>query len=145
MLYIQCVPGADGIAMVAGKSVRRVRGSHLGLVGLGRIGSAVAIRAKAFGFEVAFYDPFKDDGYDKAFGITRYEILDELFQNSDCVSLHCNCTSENMNMINASLLSAMPRGAMLVNTARGELVDEVRSTNNSSINIGVSFIPIKIL
>ena len=133
----QCGAGADGIAKAAGRSVRRVRGSRLGIVGLGRIGSAVAIRAKAFGFEVAFYDPFKDDGYDKAFGIKRYEDLNELFQTSDCVSLHCNYTPQNMNMVSATLLSTMPEGAMLVNTARGELVDEVRSINNTRINIGI--------
>ena len=116
--------------MAAGRSVRRVRGSSLGLVGLGRIGSAVAVRAKSFGFDIAFYDPFKEDGYDKALGIKRYDSLEEIFQKSDCVSLHCNCTPENMNMVSAAILEMMPRGAMLVNTARGELVAEVSTIRN---------------
>ena len=111
--------------MAAGRSVRRVRGSSLGLIGLGRIGSAVAMRAKAFGFDIGFYDPFKEEGYDKALGIKRYDTLEELFQNSDCISLHCNCNPENINLVNLNLLEWMPAGSILVNTARGELVDEV--------------------
>ena len=122
---MKCQIGADGIAIAAGKSVRRIRGSTLGLVGLGRIGTAVAVRAKSFGFDIVFYDPFKEDGYEKALGIKRYDTLEEVFRNSDCVSLHCNYTLENMNLIDAKLLKNMKTGSMLVNTARGELVDEV--------------------
>ena len=77
------------------------------------------------GLEVGFYDPFKDDGYEKALGIKRYDTIEELFQKSDCISLHCNCMPENTNMVNRKLLEIMPCGSMLVNTARGELVDEV--------------------
>ena len=122
--------GADGIALAAGRSVRRIRGSTLGLVGLGRIGTAVAVRAKSFGFEVTFYDPFKDDGYEKALGITRYDTIEELFRKSDCISLHCNCMPENTNMVNRKLLEIMQSGSMLVNTARGELVDEVNTSTS---------------
>ena len=122
--------GADGIALAAGRSVRRIRGSTLGLVGLGRIGTAVAVRAKSFGFEVSFYDPFKDDGYEKALGIKRYDTIEELFQKSDCISLHCNCMPENTNMVNRKLLEIMQSGSMLVNTARGELVDEVNTSTS---------------
>ena len=85
----------------------------------------MAVRAKAFGFNVTFYDPVKEDGYEKALGIQRSETIDKLFKISDCVSLHCNCTSDNKNMVNARLLEQMPFGSILVNTARGELVDEV--------------------
>ena len=92
---------------------------------MGRIGSAVAVRAKAFGFNITFYDPFKEDGYEKALGIERCETVEELFTISDCVSLHCNCTEDNKNMVNLKLLKQMQFGSMLVNTARGELVDEV--------------------
>ena len=95
------------------------------MVGLGRIGSAVAVRVKAFGFNILFYDPFKDDGYDKTFGITRCDNLEDFFTHSDCTSLHCNCTLENVNMVNSTWIAKIPAGAMLENTARGELVDEV--------------------
>ena len=127
--------GADGIALAAGRSVRRIRGSTLGLVGLGRIGTAVAVRAKSFGFEVTFYDPFKDDGYEKALGITRYDTIEELFRKSDCISLHCNCMPENTNMVNRKLLEMMQGGTMFVNTARGELVDEVNILTSQVIEV----------
>ena len=123
LLYFE--KGADAIAQAAGLSVRRIRGSTLGLVGLGRIGSSVAVRAKAFGFKISFYDPYKEDGYDKAMGIERCDTIEELFQKSECISLHCNCTSDNINLVNAKLLGQMPKGSMFVNTARGDLVEEV--------------------
>ena len=123
LLFIKT--GADGIANAAGRTVKRIRDSRLGLVGLGRIGTAVAVRAKSFGFSISFYDPYKEDGYEKALGVKRCETIEELFKTSDCVSLHCNCTNENKNMINTRLIEQMPNGSMLVNTARGELVDEV--------------------
>lgn len=127
------VRGADAIA-AAVPYVRRVRGSTLGLVGLGRIGSAVAARAKACGFDVVFFDPYREDGADKALGIARAATLDELLAASDCVSLHANCVSAGVSaegaraapekLIGADALRKMRPGALLVNTARGELVDE---------------------
>ena len=56
----------------------RLRGRTFGIVGLGRIGTAAALRAKALGMDVVFYDPYKPDGYDKALGVRRVETLDEL-------------------------------------------------------------------
>ena len=104
--------------------VRRVRGSVLGLVGLGRIGSAVALRAKACGFEVAFYDPGREDGADKALGIRRVHSLGALLAEAECVSLHCLCDQRTAGIIGAMAFGAMRAGALLVNTARGELIDE---------------------
>ena len=103
--------------------LRRLRGSTLGVVGLGRIGSAVALRAKAMGMDVIFYDPFKADGYDKALGIRRAETLEELLRQSYVVSLHCPLTDQTRRMIDAATLALMPRGSFLINTARGEVVD----------------------
>jgi C-terminal binding protein len=125
--------GADAIA-AAVPYIRRVRGSTLGLVGLGRIGSAVALRAKACGFEVVFYDPYVADGAEKALGIARARSLPELLGASHCVSLHCNAVSAGAdpaashsapeNYMDGAALASMRPGALLVNTARGELVDE---------------------
>jgi hypothetical protein len=77
-----------------------------------------------FGFRVVFYDPFVEDGRDKAIGVERVESLSELMAMSDCVSVHCNCTAENTKMINKEALASAKRGAFFVNTARGELVDD---------------------
>ncbi|MFO0820970.1 MAG: C-terminal binding protein [Pirellulales bacterium] len=105
------------------RPLRRLRGETLGIVGLGRIGSAVAVRAKALGMNVIFFDPYKPDGYDKALGIRRVESLDELLAESLVVSCHCPLTPETQNVINASAIARMRRGSYLVNTSRGGVVD----------------------
>ncbi|MCR4411052.1 MAG: C-terminal binding protein [Thermoguttaceae bacterium] len=109
--YLQTVPLA------------RLRGSVFGIIGLGRIGTAAALRAKALGMTVVFYDPYKPDGYDKALGIRRCETLDELLAQSRIVSIHCPATDETRHMIDAAALARMPRGSFLVNTARGPIVE----------------------
>lgn len=101
----------------------RLRNSKLGIVGLGRIGTAMALRAKAFGLQVSFYDPYKPDGYDKALGIRRVETLAALLEESKVVSLHCPLTEETHHLIDAAALASMPRGSYLINTARGAVVD----------------------
>merc|ERR1719188_564217 len=102
----------------------RIRGDTLGIVGLGRIGSAVALRAKAFGFNVIFYDPYLPDGIEKSFGLERVYTLQDLLFKSDCVSLHCTLNEHNHHLINEYTIKQMRPGAFLVNTARGGLVDE---------------------
>ena len=101
----------------------RLRGRTFGILGLGRIGSATAIRAKALGLNVIFYDPFKQDGYDKALGIRRVESLDELLESSFVLSMHCPNTPETKHIINAKSIQKMPTGSYLINTARGAVVD----------------------
>lgn len=105
--------------------LHRLRGQVFGIVGLGRIGSATALRAKALGMEVAFYDPYREDGYDKALGVRRAETLDELARQSYVVSMHCPLTDETHHMINRKLLAQLRAGSYLVNTARGNVVDTV--------------------
>ena len=127
------VRGPDAIAGAL-PYIRRVRGSVLGIVGLGRIGSAVALRAKACGFDVRFYDPYVADGYDKALGIRRADSLADLLPSCACVSLHCNPVTPGADPVasraapdgyfGAREIATLPRGAFLVNTARGELIDE---------------------
>jgi glyoxylate reductase len=87
-----------------------LQGKRLGIIGMGRIGSAVAERARAFGLEVA--------------GTRRGEAIDELLATSDIVSIHAPLTRETHHLIGAAALAKMKRGAYLVNTARGPLVDE---------------------
>jgi D-3-phosphoglycerate dehydrogenase/C-terminal binding protein len=95
----------------------------LGIVGLGRIGTATALRAKALGMEVAYHDPYKPLGFDKALGLRRAETLEELVRGSWVLSLHCPLTPETRGLIDAPTLSLLPPGAFLVNTARGAVVD----------------------
>ena len=75
-----------------------MRGEVLGIVGMGRIGTATVLRAKAFGFEIVFYDPFVPAGLDKALGLSptaRCESLHELLERADCVSLHAACSKDS--------------------------------------------------
>ncbi len=101
----------------------RLRGEVFGIVGLGRIGTATAQRAKALGMDVLFYDPYKPDGYDKSLGIRRVHELAALFEQSYVVSFHCPLTDETRHMIDGSSIETMRRGSYLINTARGKVVD----------------------
>ncbi|KAK7138328.1 hypothetical protein R3I94_013828 [Phoxinus phoxinus] len=102
----------------------RIRGETLGIIGLGRVGQAVALRAKAFGFNVMFYDPYLSDGMERALGLQRVNTLQDLLFHSDCVTLHCSLNEHNHHLINDFTIKQMRQGAFLVNTARGGLVDE---------------------
>jgi len=100
-------------------------GKKLGLVGGGQIGREVAKRARGLEMEVTIYDPyFKDDGFLSKYGISRTDNLDELLSQSDIISLHLPATADTKHMINSRTLGLMKPTAILINTARGELVDE---------------------
>jgi C-terminal binding protein len=102
----------------------RLRGKTLGLIGCGRIGTATALRALALGLDVVFFDPYLRQGMDKALGIRRVYQLQELLEQSHFVSLHCYLDPANRHMINQASLAHIWPGAILINTARGALVDE---------------------
>ncbi|VTU01141.1 phosphoglycerate dehydrogenase : D-isomer specific 2-hydroxyacid dehydrogenase family protein OS=uncultured planctomycete 6N14 GN=6N14_30 PE=3 SV=1: 2-Hacid_dh: 2-Hacid_dh_C [Gemmataceae bacterium] len=103
--------------------LHRLRGQVFGVIGLGRIGTAAALRAKALGMDVAFYDPHKQDGYDKANGFRRVEALDDLLKQAFVLSVHCPLTPETRHIVDARAISLMPDRSFLVNTARGATVD----------------------
>lgn len=105
------------------KPVHRLRNRVFGIVGLGRIGTATALRAKALGMQVVFYDPYVPDGRDKSLGVRRVETLEELLPVADVLSLHCPRTAETQHLINETSLARMKPGGFLVNTARGGVVD----------------------
>jgi C-terminal binding protein len=102
--------------------ILRNQRSTFGIIGLGRIGTAVALRAKAFGYHVIFYDPYLPNGADKALDIERCGTIRELFKRSTTLSIHVACTRETRNFLSYDLVSLMPRGAVLVNTSRGEVL-----------------------
>lgn len=106
----------------AGLSCWRIRGRIFGIVGCGRIGTAVALRAKAFGFDVRFYDPHLASGYEKAIGVQRSSSLEDLLSAADVVSVHVPLNEETCHMIAGRELTRMKKTAYLVNTARGPLV-----------------------
>jgi C-terminal binding protein len=109
---------------LTGRATPRLRGKTLGLVGCGRIGSATALRAKAFGLDVVFYDPYVPAGLEKALGVRREFRLEPLLEQSDFVSLHCFLDARSHHLIDAKALARMRPGSILINTARGPVVDQ---------------------
>jgi len=103
--------------------IHRLRGRTLGIVGMGRIGIATALRAKALGLRVIFYDPHVPDGRDKSIGIKQVESLPQLLQQADIVSMHCPRTPETQHIIDEAAIAQMRPGSFLINTARGGVVD----------------------
>ena len=99
-------------------------GRTLGIVGLGRIGTAVAIRAKAFGMRVLFYDPYLKLGIERSLSLDRSETLESLLENSDVVTIHTPLTDETHHMIQDDELKRMKKHALIINTARGAIVDK---------------------
>jgi phosphoglycerate dehydrogenase-like enzyme len=105
-------------------TMRRLRGSTLGLLGFGRIARAVAARCAAFGMTPLVHDPGVDDAALSAAGARRASSLDALLGTADVVTIHLPLTPATRGIVGARELALMRPGALLVNTARGELVDE---------------------
>ena len=95
----------------------------IGIIGMGRIGKEVAIRARAFGMKVVGFDVYWDDKFASEHGIKRANSLDELFKESDYISLHTNLTPETRDMINTANIAKMKKGVLILNCARGEIVN----------------------
>jgi phosphoglycerate dehydrogenase-like enzyme len=112
-----------GWVQTTAPAVRRLRGAVFGIVGLGRIGLAAATRARAFGMPIAFHDPYLASGMEIAVDARRCATLDELLGLSDVVSLHAPASAETHGMIGEAALAKAKPGLVLINTARGSLVD----------------------
>ena len=95
----------------------------IGIVGLGRIGKEVAIRAKAFGMASVGFDVYWDEKFAQENGVKRAATLDELLAVSDYISLHTNLTPETRDMISAKTFAKMKEGVIILNCARGEIVN----------------------
>jgi phosphoglycerate dehydrogenase-like enzyme len=103
--------------------IQRLSTLTMGIVGLGRIGTAVALRAKALQFRVVFYDPYLPNGVELALGIERAATLEDLMRQSDNLSIHAPLTPETHGLIGRNELALMKPGAVVVNDARGPILD----------------------
>jgi phosphoglycerate dehydrogenase-like enzyme len=103
--------------------LRRLSVQTFGVVGLGRIGTAAALRAKALGFRVTFYDPYLPNGADLAIGVVRVPTLEALMRQADVLSIHAPLTRRTRGLIGQAQLELLPEGAVVVNTARGPILD----------------------
>ncbi len=102
---------------------KQVTGSRLGIIGMGRVGRAFAEKARGFGMEIHYYNrkPLRPE-YEM--GATYHDTVESVLKVSDFLSLHCPATPETTDLMNAERFALLPDGAVMVNTARGALVDE---------------------
>ena len=114
---------AKNWSYAAAPVVRRLRGATFAILGLGRIGLATARRAAAFDMKVIFYDPYLSNGTELAVGFERVRSLDEIMARADILSVHTPLTDETRSMVGADLLAKAKSGLIVINTARGPIVD----------------------
>lgn len=105
------------------QGVRRLSSLRVGILGLGRIGTAAALRFQAFGMKVGFCDPNVAPGHQLAFGWERFATAEALLARSDVLSIHAPLNEATHRLIDAQMLARMPAGAVVVNTARGAILD----------------------
>ena len=110
--------------------VTELDGKTFGIVGFGNIGQKAGSIARAFGMQVIYYNPRP-----KELPIGRQVTLEKLFADSDFISLHCPLTSDNQEFVNAALVQTMKPSAMLINTARGQLIHEKDLANALNANV----------
>jgi len=104
---------------------RRIAGKKLGIIGMGRIGQAVASRAKAFGLEIHYHNRHPVNAATEAeFGATYWENLDEMLGGMDIISVNCPHTPSTYHLLNTARLKLIQPHAYLINTSRGEVIDE---------------------
>jgi len=104
---------------------RKLAGKVLGIVGMGRIGQAVAHRARAFGLEIAYHNRKRlPEAIERMLGVRHVASLDDLVAEADILTLHCPATPDTHHLMNARRFGLMKDGACLINTARGELIDQ---------------------
>lgn len=127
ILYYHDTQRADPIApwrpVTTGGLKRRLGVQTFGIIGLGRIGTAVALRAKALGFRVMFFDPNLPNGAELAIGVNRARTLEALLAETDVLSIHAPLTKETRGLVGAKEIARLKPQAVLVNTARGPIVD----------------------
>ena len=105
------------------RTYHRLTGMNFGIIGLGRIGTAVAFRAKALGMNVLFFDPYIPSGYDKTYQFKRCNDLYELFEQSNVISIHAPLTDETFHMIDQKCLEKARYQPIIINTSRGKIID----------------------
>lgn len=127
----RAIPRLDG-AVKKGEWPRsegtELAGKTLGILGFGAIGKNLALRASAFGMQVAAYDPYFDEAFANEHGVLQ-KSLNEVIETADFLSLHVPLTKETQHILGAEAIARMKRGAFLVNTARGGLVDEAAAAS----------------
>jgi len=106
------------------KPILNYRGRTLGIIGLGKIGRTIVPKARGFGMNLAAFDPYVDDDIFELLGVERKYELDELITDADFFTIHCLLTRETKGLIGINELKKMKNHAVIINTARGPIIDE---------------------
>jgi C-terminal binding protein len=127
--------------------LKRSSSQTFGIVGMGRIATAVALRVKAFGFRVVFFDPHLPNGVELGLGIERAPTLEALLRQTDTLSVHVPLTRDTRGMLGLAELSMLPQGAVVVNTARGPIIDidalAVLLKSGHLSGVGIDVVPVE--
>lgn len=116
------------------KSLKRTSSTKLGILGAGMIGASVAIKAKALGFQVSFFDPFKESGFEKTLRVKRFFSLTDLLNDSDVVSIHLPLNKETKGLVDKKFLDSMKKNSFLINTSRGGIIKDIDLIYHNLIN-----------
>ena len=126
--------------------IKRTSDHNLGIIGLGRIGSSLAIKMKHFNMKVGFYDPYVTDGYEKVLGIKRFNTLDELKSNSSIISINASLNLKTKNMVDEKFINSLNDNTILINTARGQIIQNLNIIleglkKNKLAGVGLDVLP----
>lgn len=110
-------------------NIKRTSDYKLGVIGAGRIGGSVILKANALRFQTYFYDPYLSSGTEKMLGAKRVESLDELLKTCDIISINCPLNAQTNALVDENFISKMKKGSSIVNTARGPIVKDLDSYN----------------
>lgn len=125
--------------------IKRSTQYNLGIIGIGRIGSAVALRMKSFGMNIGFYDPYVASGYEKALGVERFETQEELLKSSTIISLHLPLYDKVYGMVDEKFINSLNDDTLFINTARGKLVKNLDVIYNGLVSNKLSAVGLDVL
>jgi phosphoglycerate dehydrogenase-like enzyme len=135
----------DGWQLHSNMPIKRTSDHKLGIIGIGRMGTAVSSRMKAFAIDVAFYDPHVPSGYEKAIGVKRFNNLNELIKFSSIITIHTPLTDETNGIIDEEFIHNLNDGTILVNTARGKLIKNLDLIYEGLLKGKLSFVGLDVL
>lgn len=113
------------------RPIMRTGKTRVGIIGLGRIGTAVAMRLKAFGYAINFYDPYLACGFEKSLALGRIDSMEAVVSSSDIISIHTPLTQETSGLVDDRFFDLMKSSAILINTARGGIFKSADVIHNA--------------
>lgn len=125
--------------------IKRSTEHKLGIIGAGRIGTAVALRMKGFGMNIGFYDPYVPSGYEKTLGVQRFDTQQELFEFSTIISLHLPLYDKVYGMVDEKFIARLNADTIFINTARGKLLKNLDVIYNGLVNKNLSAVGLDVL